>query len=443
MNKKELMNLLNEKQYKQLHIQLNEMNVVDIATLFTDLSEEQRMILFRVLEKSKAAEVFSYLDNDLRKELISSFSDQQINTLLNEMYTDDAVDFLSELPANLVTQLLENLDFATRHQINQLLKYPNDSAGSIMTMEFIELHPNMNVAQALDKIRHVGIDSETVYTCYIVEKHKLLGIVSAKSLMIHDPDTSISDLMITHYISIHTMDDKEVAAKLFRKYGLIAIPVVDSEGCIVGIVTFDDAIDVLTQETTEDMHRMAAMSENDEPYLKTSVWNHAKHRILWLLILMLSATITGTIITQYENAFQTVPLLVSFIPMLMDTGGNCGTQSSTLVIRALAIDELHFKDIFKVLWKEFRVALLVSSALAFVNGVRIYLMYQDLQLAIVIAISLVATIIISKLVGCCLPIFASKLKMDPAIMAAPLITTIVDTCSIIIYFNIATIIFRL
>ncbi len=443
MKQQSIYTFLDYKHYKQIRELLETLNAVDLATLLEEFEEKERVLLFRTLEKSTAAEVFSYLESDTQQKLLSSFTDRQIEDLLDEMYADDAVDFLNELPANVVTKLLDNVDAETRTRLNQLLKYPQDSAGSMMTVEFIELTEQMTVGQALNKIRHVGIDSETVYTCYVVDKHQLRGIVSAKNLMIKEENTLIKDIMLDHYVEIHTSDDREVAAKLFRKYGLIAIPVVDSEGCIVGIVTFDDAIDVLTEETTEDMHRMAAMSESDEPYLKTSVWDHAKHRILWLLILMLSATITGTFITHYEDAFAAIPLLVSFIPMLMDTGGNCGTQSSTLVIRALAIDELHFSDSLKVLWKEFRVALIVSVVLAAVNGLRIYLMYQDLQLAIVIAISLIGTIIIAKLVGCLLPIIAQKLKMDPAIMAAPLITTIVDTFSIIIYFNIATMIFNL
>ncbi|GAA4654320.1 magnesium transporter [Anaerocolumna aminovalerica] len=439
----ELLTLLEENKLKLIHEELSKYNPVDLASLLSKLDEEKLVIVFRILDKEKAAEAFSYMENDLQQTLIKTLSKQDIKTIFNSMYADDAVDFLSDMPANVVTQLLENVDNETRADINYLLQYSEDSAGSIMTVEFIELHPTMTVKQALDKIRKVGIDSETVYTCYVVVKHKLLGIVSAKDLMIRDSETLISDLMKDNYVSIKTTDDRETAANLFRKYGLLAIPVVDSEGCIVGIVTFDDAIDVLTDETTEDMQKMAAMTANDDPYLKTSVWKHAKHRIVWLLILMFSATITGSIISNYESAFAIIPLLVSFIPMLMDTGGNCGSQSSTLVIRGLAVEELQFSDTLKIVWKEFRVSLIVGVTLAVANGLRIVLMYKDIQLALVVSLSLVGTIIIAKIVGCLLPILAKKCKLDPAIMAAPIITTVVDTFSIIIYFNIATLIFKL
>ncbi|MEG1577613.1 MAG: magnesium transporter, partial [Oscillospiraceae bacterium] len=391
----------------------------------------------------QAAEVFSQMDNDVRQTLLESFTNQEVKSLLNAMFTDDAVDFLSDMPANVVTQLLDGIDGDTRRDINHLLQYSEDSAGSIMTVEFIEFSPKMTVAQALQKIRTIGIDSETVYTCYVVEKHKLLGIVTAKDLLVSSDDTLVGDLMIESYISVHTGDDREEAANLFRKYGLIAIPVLDSEDCIVGIITFDDAIDVLTEETTEDIHKMAAMAASDAPYLKTSVFKHARNRIVWLLVLMFSATITGTIISQYENAFTLIPMLVSFIPMLMDTGGNCGSQSSTLIIRGLAVDELHFSDTLRILWKEFRVSLIVSVVLAIANGGRIYLMYRDFSLALVVSLSLAATVVAAKLIGCMLPILAKKCRVDPAIMASPIITTIVDTFSIVIYFNIATAVFKL
>lgn len=443
MTKQILLTLLEENKLKLIHEELSKYNPVDLASLLSELDEEKLVIVFRLLDKEKAAEVFSYMDNDLRQTLIKTLSKQDIKTIFNSMYADDAVDFLSDIPANVVTQLLEGVDNEIRADINYLLQYSEDSAGSIMTVEFIELHPTMTVKQALDKIRKVGIDSETVYTCYVVEKHRLLGIVSAKDLMINDSETLVKNLMKANYVSINTTDDRETAANLFRKYGLLAIPVVDSEGCIVGIVTFDDAIDVLTDETTEDMQKMAAMTANDAPYLKTSVWKHAKHRIMWLLILMFSATITGTIISRYENAFAIIPLLVSFIPMLMDTGGNCGSQSSTLIIRGLAVEELHFSDTLKIIWKEFRVSMIVGITLAVANGLRILLQYKDIKLACVVSLSLVGTIVIAKLVGGILPILAKKFKLDPAIMAAPIITTIVDTFSIIIYFHFATLIFNL
>ncbi|MEG2022336.1 MAG: magnesium transporter, partial [Oscillospiraceae bacterium] len=431
--------LLEEKKFKSIHDVLSKYNPVDLATLLSELDDENLVLAFRMIEKEKAAEVFSYMENDVRQSMINTFTNQEVKSLLDAMSADDAVDFLEDMPANVVTRLLENISKETRADINHLLQYSEDSAGSIMTVEFIELSPQMAVHEALDKIRTIGIDSETVYTCYMVEKHKLLGIVTAKDLLINSPDTKISTLATEDIITVKTSDDREYAANLFRKYGLIAIPVVDSEGCIVGIITFDDAMDVLTEETTEDIHKMAAIAASDEAYLKTSVFKHARNRILWLLILMFSATLTGAVITRYESAFAVIPLLVSFIPMLMDTGGNAGSQSSTLIIRGLAVDELHFSDTLRILWKEFRVALIVSVALAAANGMRILIMYHDAKLALVVAISLLATVIAAKLVGCMLPILAKKCHVDPAIMASPLITTIVDTFSIIIYFNVATV----
>lgn len=407
------------------------------------MEDKDLAFVFRMIDKDKAAEVFSYMDDDQRQVLLQSFTSQEIRLILDAMYTDDAVDLLEDMPANVVNHLLDQVSQDTRADINRLLKYPEDSAGSIMTVEYIDVTLQMTVQQTLDKIRTIGIHSETVYTCYVVEKRKLCGIVTAEALLTNDGDTQVKELMEENYIFIRTTDDREDAAKLFRKYDLIAIPVLDQEGYIVGIVTFDDAIDVLTEETTEDIHKMAAIASSEESYLKTSVLEHARHRILWLLILMFSATITGAIITKYENAFTAIPLLVSFIPMLMDTGGNCGSQSSTLIIRGLAVDELHFSDFFTILWKEFRVAIVVGVVLALANGVRIFWVYKNLPMAVVVAASLVVTIVIAKLVGCILPILAKRLRMDPAIMASPLITTIVDTCSIVIYFQIATLMFHI
>lgn len=438
-----LKELLYAKKYKEIHNMLEAYNPVDLAELLMELDDSELAAIFRMIDKEKAAEVFSYMEDDQRQTLLEGFTSQEISYILDTMYTDDAVDFLEDMPANVVTKLLEHVSGETRADINRLLKYPEDSAGSIMTVEYVELSPEMTVGQALAKIRRVGIESETVYTCYVVERKKLVGIVTAKALMTNAETVQIADLMQDNFISVRTTDDQEDAAKLFRKYGLIAIPVLDLEERLVGIVTFDDAIGVLTDETTEDMHKMAAMTANDDSYLKTGVFRHARNRIGWLLFLMFSATITGTIITRYEAAIAAVPLLVSFIPMLTDTGGNCGSQSSTLVIRGLAVDELHFKDLFTVVWKEFRVSLVVGTVLAAANGIRIYVMHRDLGLAAVIGLSLIGTIMVAKMVGCMLPIFAKQLRLDPAIMAAPLITTIVDTCSIIIFFKIATMVFHL
>ncbi|RDY33307.1 magnesium transporter [Lachnotalea glycerini] len=443
MDKKEFLELFEKNELKLIREALNLMNAVDLASLLAELSDKENVIAFRLIEKKKAAEAFAYMDGEQQEMFLKIFTNKEMKEVLDSMYTDDTVDLVEDMPANVVNRVLENLDKETRIRINEILRYPDDSAGSIMTIEYVDLHEDMTVKEALKKIKRVGIYSETIYTCYVIHDRKLLGAVSAKDLLIHQDETLIEELMEKNIISVNTHDDKEKVANLFRKYGLLAIPVVDSEQCIVGIVTIDDAIDVLTDETTEDMTKMAAMNPSDESYFKTSVFTHAKNRVLWLLILMLSATITGTIITKYEAAFQVIPILVSFIPMLMDTGGNCGSQSATLIIRGLAIDEINYTDIFKVMWKEFRVAILVSAALALANGLRIWLMYQDFKLALVIAISLIATVIISKLVGCVLPLVAKKVKLDPAIMAAPLITTLVDTCSICIYFNIATFIFKL
>ena len=443
MAKNILLELLTDKKYLELKKVLSEYNSVDLAELLLDMEDKDLAFVFRMIDKDKAAEVFSYMDDDQRQVLLQSFTSQEIRLLLDAMYTDDAVDLLEDMPANVVNHLLDQVSQDTRADINRLLKYPEDSAGSIMTVEYIDVTLQMTVQQTLDKIRTIGIHSETVYTCYVVEKRKLCGIVTAEALLTNDGDTQVKELMEENYIFIRTTDDREDAAKLFRKYDLIAIPVLDQEGYIVGIVTFDDAIDVLTEETTEDIHKMAAIASSEESYLKTSVLEHARHRILWLLILMFSATITGAIITKYENAFTAIPLLVSFIPMLMDTGGNCGSQSSTLIIRGLAVDELHFSDFFTILWKEFRVAIVVGVVLALANGVRIFWVYKNLPMAVVVAASLVVTIVIAKLVGCILPILAKRLRMDPAIMASPLITTIVDTCSIVIYFQIATLMFHI
>ena len=356
---------------------------------------------------------------------------------------DDTVDLLEELPANLVNRILNTVTPDKRNTINVLLHYPEDSAGSIMTTEYVNLKNDMTVAQAMAHIKHTGIHKETIYTCYVTDKRHLIGIVSAKDLMTADDQIHIQDLMTTELISVNTHTDREEVAHLFQKYDFLSLPVVDADNLIVGIVTFDDAMDVMVEEATEDITKMAAMNPSEKTYFETSVWNHAKNRIVWLLVLMFSATITGTIISKYEDAFSALPLLVAFIPMLMDTGGNCGSQSSTLIIRGLALNEIQFRDFFRVLLKEFKVSMVVGVILAAANGIRILIMYQNAALALVIALSLLATIVLSKLIGCLLPLLANRIGLDPAIMASPLITTLVDTCSILIYFKIATQIFQL
>ena len=379
----------------------------------------------------------------LQTYIVEIFTETELKDLLDNLYMDDTVDLLEELPANLVSRILNTVTPDKRNTINVLLHYPEDSAGSIMTTEYVNLRNNITVSQAMTQIKQTGIHKETIYTCYVTHQRKLIGIVSAKDLMTTDDDVKIQDLMTTELISVNTHTDREEVAHLFQKYDFLSLPVVDADNHIVGIVTFDDAMDVMVEEATEDITKMAAINPSEKTYFETSVWSHAKNRIVWLLILMFSATITGTIISKYENAFAAIPLLVSFIPMLMDTGGNCGSQSSTLVIRGLALNEIHFKDFFRVLFKEFRISLIVGMILAVANGIRILIMYQNAALALVIGLSLLATIILSKLIGCLLPLLANRVGLDPAIMASPLITTLVDTCSILIYFQIATQVFQL
>lgn len=443
MNKEIFVKLLTQRQFKAVRSILDVMNEVDIASLLSDLDDKELALAFRLIPKDKAAEVFANMNHSMQTYLVEMFSEKELKELLDDLYMDDTVDLLEELPANLVNRILNTVDQADRTLINQLLNYPDDSAGTLMTTEYVDIRETMTVAQAMAHIKETGIHKETIYTCYVTDQRRLLGIVSAKDLMTTADDVLIRDLMQTEIISVSTHTDKEEVAQLFTKYNFLALPVLDQDERLVGIVTFDDAMDVMVDEATEDITKMAAMSPSEKSYFETSVLAHAKHRIAWLLILMFSATITGTIITRYENAFAAIPLLVSFIPMLMDTGGNCGSQSSTLIIRGIALGEIQFSDLFRVMFKEFRVSLIVGVALALANGIRILIMYKNAGLALVIGLSLVATIVISKLIGCVLPLIAKKLHMDPAIMASPLITTLVDTCSILIYFNIATQVFQL
>lgn len=443
MNKDIFVKLLQQRQFKAVRSILDVMNEVDIASLLSELDDKELALAFRLIPKDKAAEVFANMEASMQTYLVEIFSEKELRELLDDLYMDDTVDLLEELPANLVNRILDTVSSSDRALINQLLNYPEDSAGSIMTTEYVDIRESMTVAQSMAHIKETGIHKETIYTCYVTDRRKLLGIVSAKDLMTTDDNVLIRDLMETEIISVKTNTDKENVAQLFTKYDFLAIPVLDADDRMVGIVTFDDAMDVMVDEATEDITKMAAISPSEKTYFETPVVSHAKNRIPWLLILMFTSIITGTIITKYEDAFAAIPLLVSFIPMLMDTGGNCGSQSSTLIIRGLALSEIKFKDIFKVMFKEFRVSLIVGSVLALTNGIRILIQYQNLNLALVIAMSLIATVIMSKLIGCMLPLFASRIHLDPAIMASPLITTLVDTFSILIYFNIATMLFNL
>ncbi len=443
MKKENFIQLLSSKEYKKAQSVLTQNNAIDNAKLLESLDPKDCAFAFRLIPKDEASKVFSCMSSSMQAYLVDLFTQSELKEVIDSLYMDDTVDLLEDLPANLVKRILASVDPQKRNIINKLCKYPEDSAGSIMTIEYVSLRKEMTVQEALDHIKATGIHKETIYTCYVLENKKLLGIVSAKSLITSNRDTKIEKLMNKNIISVQTHTDQEEVAKLFRKYDLIAMPVLDSENCFVGIVTFDDVMDVMIDETNEDISKMAAIEPNEKGYFETTVWQHAKHRIMWLLILMFSATITGSIITRYENAFQAVPLLVSFIPMLMDTGGNCGSQSSTLIIRGLALGNIKFKDLFRVIFKEFRISLIVGAILAVANGLRIFIQYQNPQIAIVVALSLAVVVILSKFIGCVLPLFANKVGLDPAIMASPLITTIVDTCSILVYFNIAVHIFNI
>ena len=436
--KEKIIRLLEEKKLGELREELQRINPADLAILLEDLDEKERLLVYRLLPKELAADTFSFMDSDMQEGLINGFTDRELREVLDQTFVDDTVDMIEEMPANLISRILRSADAETREAINQILNYPKDSAGSIMTIEYVKLSRYLSVADAISRIRRVGMDKETIYTCYVTEYRKLIGLVTVKDLLLAEDDQLVGDIMETNVIMVHTHDDKEDVAKQMSKYDFMAMPVVDDENRLVGIVTFDDAIDVLQDETTEDFSKLAAVAPNEDSYFKTSVLKHARSRIGWLLVLMLSATVSGAVLSYYEAAFQAVPLLVSFIPMLMGIGGNCGSQTSTLVIRGLALDEIHIRDFFRIIWKEFRIALIVSLALAVVNGLRIQLTYHDLTISLVVAFSMIGIVILGKLVGGMLPIIAKSLKLDPALMATPLITTILDTCSILIYFGIAT-----
>lgn len=444
MEKEIIQEHLHARQYKEIKKLLETMYPVDVALMLEELDIKEMILTFRLLGKEEAAETFSHMNSDDREHLINALTDSELEEVMDEMYIDDAVDVLEEMPANVVDRLLMVVtDERLRGQINVLLQYPENSAGSIMNVEYIGLRKDMTVADAIMKIRQVGLNKETIYTCYVTEKRKLIGSVDVKDLLTSSENKSIEEIMETNLLYANTHDDKEEVANMINKYGLVAIPIVDNEMCMVGIVTVDDAMIVLQEAATEDMSRMAGVAPNEDSYFSTSVFQHAKNRSPWLLFLMLSATITGLILAHYEAAMATMPILITFIPMLMGTGGNCGSQSSTLIIRGLALNEIEFKNIFRVVFKEVRIAILVSLFLAVVNGIRLYLMYdQDLMLAAAIGITMVAVICLAKVVGSTLPLIAYKFGLDPALMAAPLITTLLDTSTILVYFSIVTVIFH-
>lgn len=450
----ELINLIESKKFQQLKQILSEINPADIALFLEELEEKDLPVVFRILPKELAAEVFVEMQSDSQEFLISKFNDKELKSMLDELFMDDAVDIIEEMPASVATRILSQADAATRKVINQLLAYPDDSAGSIMTTEYIDLKKSMSVADAFERIRKRGVDSEMIYTCYVTDARRhLLGIVSVKDLLLNDTGATISDIMEENVIYANTHDNKEDVAALFEKYDFMALPVVDNENRLIGIVTVDDAIDVIQEAATEDIEKMAAISPTDKPYLKTGVFSTFKSRIFWLLILMISATFTGAIISSFEEKLTFVPALIAFIPMLMNTAGNGGSQSSVTVIRALSLGDVEFSDIFRVIWKELRVALICSTALSVVNFIKMYLIdylifhnfdpNRQIQEILVVSITLFIAIIVAKVVGSVLPIIAKKLGADPAVMASPFITTIVDAVSLIVYFNVAVLILNI
>ncbi len=435
--------MLAGRKYSMLRQMLDNMNAADIALLFDEIDKKEIPLLYRLLPKEEAAETFTYMSRDMQKTLINTLTDRELRAVMDDIYLDDTVDIIEEMPANVVARILRNTDEETRKMINQVLKYPKDSAGSLMTIEYVNIKKDMTVGEAISRIRQTAVDKETIYTCYVTEHRKLIGMVSVKDLLMAEDSMQIEEIMETNVIYTDTHEDKEEVVKIFNKYDFLAIPVVDREERLVGIVTFDDAMDVMQEENTEDITKMAAMTPTEDSYFNTSVFSHARSRIGWLLVLMLSATVSGSIINHYQESFKLYPLLVSFIPMLSGTGGNCGSQSSTLMIRGLSLDEIKFKDLPRVVFKEFRVAILVSIVLAIVNGLRIFIQYGDFKMSVIIAFSLVAVVVISKFIGCTLPLVAEHVHLDPALMAAPLISTIVDICSTLLYFKIATVVLQI
>lgn len=444
LNSEILLELLDAREFKKLKEKLENMHPVDIVEVMEDVGERQRVLMFRLLAKEEAAEVFTDMNSDMREDLINALTDSELEEVMEEMYVDDTVDVVEEMPANVVDRLLKATDEETRKKINALLQYPEDSAGSIMNIEYISLRKEMTVEEAILKIRQVGINKETIYTCYVTEKKKLIGSVDVKDLLTVGESRLIEEIMDENVLCARTLDDQEKVAAMIEKYSLVAIPIIDHENCLVGIVTVDDAMTVLQDEATEDISIMAGVTPNEDSYFGTSVFQHAKNRALWLMLLMLSATVSGEILAHYESAMAVMPILITFIPMLMGTSGNCGSQSSTMVIRGIAVGEIEFKEFFKVVFKEIRIAILVGLMLAVVNGIRVYIMYdQDIMLAIAIGITIIAIVCMAKCIGCTLPLFAKKIGLDPALMAAPLISTIMDTCTILMYFAIITAFFKL
>ncbi len=439
--------LVARKRYAELRGLLLPLEGADIAAIFEDLEDHDLPLVFRLLPKEQAAEVFVELDSDEQEMLIQGFSNTELKEVLDELYLDDTVDIVEEMPANVVKRILMHSDPEMRRNINDILKYPEDSAGSIMTTEFVDLKKDMTVADALKRIRRTGPDKETINVCYVIDTNRrLIGVLSIRTLLLAEEDDIIGDIMEQNFISVRTLDDQEQVARSLSKYSFLALPVVDTEERLVGIVTVDDAMDVLQEEVTEDIEKMAAILPSDKPYLKTSIWETFKARIPWLLLLMISATFTGQIISSFENALAAATVLTAYIPMLMDTGGNCGSQASVTVIRGISLNEIEFSDIFRVIWKEIRVAVICGITLAAANFVKLLLidrlLFQNelvtIPVACVICITMVCTVLCAKIVGCTLPLLAKKIGFDPAVMASPFITTIVDAISLLIYFQFAS-----
>ena len=442
-----LSQLLEQKKYHSLRDILSTMNPADVAAVFDEMAQGQLPLLFRLLPKELAAETFVEMEPEAQELLIRGFSDSELKEVIDELYVDDAVDIVEEMPANVVQRILAQAEPEMRKQINEILRYPEDSAGSIMTTEYVSLRPNMTVEEAILRIRRTGIDKETIYTCYVTHGRKLIGMVTVKDLLLcSDDEATIESIMQEHVITVGTLDDQEQVAQMFTKYNFLALPVVDTENRLVGIVIFDDAMDVMEDETTEDMEKMAAMLPSEHPYMRSSPFEIWKNRIPWLLLLMVSATLTGLVITSFENALGALPCLTAFIPMLMDTGGNSGSQACVTIIRGISLDEIEFRDIFKVIWKEIRVAVMAGVVLAVACFGKIMLVDHLLlgsesvswMVALVVSVSLALTVCIAKLVGSTLPLLAKRIGFDPAVMASPIITTIVDFLSLLVYFTFAS-----
>ncbi len=436
----QLINLLNDGKIKDLKAELNELNSFDAAKFFEILPDDKKLIVFRLLTKDNAAETFSYMDSDLQEHIIKSISDNEIRNIVDEMFIDDTVDFLSELPANLVTKVIRNADESKRKLINQFLNYPDNSAGSIMTIEFVQFHEDMTAQAAMAQLKATGVNKETIYNCYVVNsKRILMGILPLRTLILAKDDEIVKDLMEDRVISVKTLDDQEEVAEIFKDYNFISLPVVDNEARLVGIITVDDIMDVIDQENTEDFEKMSALLPSEDQYLKTSVFTLTKNRIIWLMVLMISGTISASIISHYQYVLTSVLALSAYMTILTGTGGNSGSQASTLIIRGMALGEIEMKDILKVLWKEVRVGMLCGLLLGAVNFVRL-LIFDNVTLSVNLTVSLTMAVIVvvAKGIGCTLPMLAKKIGFDPAIMAGPLITTVVDAISLLIYFKIAT-----